>query len=173
MLDEFVRLDATVRQWHDPSFEPTLRDFQRRFAESDSEEGTVMAATLAYVIEDLRLSRRNAILGEFRTSTRILRLFDQGRREPVAPVRRKVTAHSDPFRSKTSSPGLAARAAVPCSRARRSWVRTSTISMSEVLRYSWSESSDESVSAENTRVVPSGESAIGPETRCPDATVTV
>jgi hypothetical protein len=37
-----------------------------------------MATTLAYVITDLRTSRRAAILEEFRTSTKILDLFKQG-----------------------------------------------------------------------------------------------
>ena len=62
-------------------FEPTLRRFQRQFEETDTEEGTVMATTLAYVIGNLRSSRRAAILDEFRTSGRILRLFQEGVRE--------------------------------------------------------------------------------------------
>ena len=81
VLDEFVRLDADVQRWHEASFEPTLRRFQRQFEETDTEEGTVMATTLAYVIGDLRTSRRAAILDEFRTSGRILRLFQEGVRE--------------------------------------------------------------------------------------------
>jgi hypothetical protein len=43
-----------------------------------------MAATLAYVIDDLRTSRRAAILEEFRTSGRVLALFAQGLREVQA-----------------------------------------------------------------------------------------
>ena len=78
VLNEFVRLDANVQRWHEPSFEPTLRGFQKRFDSTHTEEGTVMATTLAYVIDDLRTSRRAAILEEFRTSGRILRLFQQG-----------------------------------------------------------------------------------------------
>ena len=81
VLDEFVRLDADVRRWHEASFEPTLREFERQFEETGTEEGTVMATTLAYVIGDLRTSRRAAILDEFRTSGRILRLFQEGVRE--------------------------------------------------------------------------------------------
>jgi hypothetical protein len=78
VLNEFVRLEAGVQRWHEASFESTLRGFQRRFEETDSEEGRVMATTLEYVIGDLRTSRRAAILDEFRTSGRILRLFQQG-----------------------------------------------------------------------------------------------
>ena len=86
LLDEFVRLDATMQRWHEAWFEPTLRRFQRQFEETDTEEGTVMATTLAYVIGNLRSSRRAAILDEFRTSGRILRLFQEGVRELRAAV---------------------------------------------------------------------------------------
>ena len=77
-LNDFVRLEATVARWHEASFEATLRRFQERFEATASEEGTVMATTLAYVISDLRTSRRAAILDEFRTSGRILQLFQRG-----------------------------------------------------------------------------------------------
>ena len=40
-----------------------------------------MASVLAYVIGDLRTSRRAAILDEFRTSGEILQLFRQGAAE--------------------------------------------------------------------------------------------
>ena len=81
LLDEFVRIDVGVRRWHEASFEPTLRGFQRRFAETETEDGAVMATTLAYVVGNLRTSRRAAILDEFRTSGRILQLFQRGVRE--------------------------------------------------------------------------------------------
>jgi hypothetical protein len=45
-----------------------------------------MATTLAYVIGDLRTSRRAAILDDFRTSGQILRLFRQGVEELAALV---------------------------------------------------------------------------------------
>ena len=86
VLNEFVRLDAKVQRWHEPLFEPTLRDFQRRFEGTNTEEGTVMATTMAYVIGGLRTSRRAAILEEFRTSRRILRLFERGVRELAAAL---------------------------------------------------------------------------------------
>ena len=78
ILNDFVRLDATLQQWHEPAFESTLREFEQRFARTDTEEGTIMATTLAYVLQDLRSSRRGAILEEFRTSNRILDLFLHG-----------------------------------------------------------------------------------------------
>ena len=88
VLNEFVRLDATVKQWHEASFESTLRGFQRRFEDTDTEEGSVMATTMAFMIEDLRTSRRSAILEEFGNSGRILRLFEQGVRELAAAASR-------------------------------------------------------------------------------------
>jgi len=85
-LYDFLRLDATVERWHEASFEPTLRLFQSRFEDSNTEEGTVMATTLRYVISNLRTSRRAAILQEFRTSGRILTLFRRGLKELEATV---------------------------------------------------------------------------------------
>ncbi len=76
-----MRLDANMQRWHEASFEPTLRGFQRRFEETGTEEGTLMATTLAFVVGNLRTSRRAAILDEFRTSSRILQLFQRGVRE--------------------------------------------------------------------------------------------
>jgi hypothetical protein len=86
VLADFVRLDASVQQWHAASFESTLRDFQKRFEVTNTEEGSVMATTLAYVIDDLRTSRRAAILEDFRTNGRVLRLFQQGLSELAAAL---------------------------------------------------------------------------------------
>ncbi len=77
-LDEFLKLDGDVRLWHEASFEPILQAHRRRFEATGTEEGIVMASTLAYVISDLRTSRRAAILEEFRSSGRILQLFKRG-----------------------------------------------------------------------------------------------
>ena len=88
ILNEFVRLEASVQQWLEPSFEAVLRGFERRFRETATDEGLVMASTLEYVIDDLRTSRRAAILEEFRTSGRILDLFSQGVRELQAMLPR-------------------------------------------------------------------------------------
>jgi hypothetical protein len=77
-LNDFLRVDGGIKRWHEASFETVLRTFQDRFEATRTEEGSVMATTLAYVISDLRTSRRAAILEEFRTSGRILDLFKQG-----------------------------------------------------------------------------------------------
>ena len=86
-LNDFLRIEGGVDRWHDASFETTLRGFQDRFKETGTEEGTVMATTLRYVISDLRTSRRAAILEEFRTSGRILDLFKSGAAELGATIR--------------------------------------------------------------------------------------
>ena len=88
VLNDFLRLEATVRRWHQPAFRATLTDFQERFERTETEEGTVMATTLAYVISDLRTSRRAAILEDFRTNRKILSLFQRGVRELQEPARR-------------------------------------------------------------------------------------
>jgi hypothetical protein len=77
-LDDFVKLEAGVQRWHEASFEPELQRFRRRFEATGTEEGRVMATMLAYVIGDLRTSRRAAILDDFRNSGQILKLFQQG-----------------------------------------------------------------------------------------------
>jgi hypothetical protein len=84
LLNEFLHLESGVQRWHEASFEPVLRDFERRFRDTNTDEGDVMASTLAYVIADLRTSRRAAILEEFRTSGKILTLFSQGLKEMQA-----------------------------------------------------------------------------------------
>ena len=86
-LNDFLRMEAGVQRWHEASFEPTLRRFQERFEDTDTEEGIVMATTLRYVISNLRTSRRAAILQEFRTSGRIEALFLRGVQELGATIR--------------------------------------------------------------------------------------
>ena len=77
-LDAFLELEPGVERWHDAAFEKVLQAHRRRFEATRTEEGTVMASTLAYVIGDLRTSRRAEILRDFRSSGQILQLFRQG-----------------------------------------------------------------------------------------------
>jgi hypothetical protein len=93
-LNEFLRLESNVQRWHEPSFEAVLRGYERRFRETGSDEGGVMASTLAYVIGDLRTSRRAAILDEFRSSGHILDLFAQGVREVQALLSGRITSYT-------------------------------------------------------------------------------
>ena len=86
-LNDFLRIDSGIERWHEASFEATLRMFQDRFEGTRTEEGSVMATTLGYVISDLRTSRRAAILEEFRTSGRILDLFKRGVEELGLTIR--------------------------------------------------------------------------------------
>jgi hypothetical protein len=76
-LGDFLSLDVTPAQWDEPSFERVLREYQRRFERTGTEEGTVMAVVLAYVAEEVRNSRRGPILREFRESTHIAQLLDE------------------------------------------------------------------------------------------------
>jgi hypothetical protein len=77
-LDAFLQLESGVQRWYEPSFELVLDEHRRRFEATGTEEGTVMAAVLAYVTSDLRTSRRAAILDDFRSSGGILELFNRG-----------------------------------------------------------------------------------------------
>jgi hypothetical protein len=77
VLNAFVRLDAQADRWDDRTFEPVLRQFERRFREMDTEEGRIMATVLAYAMDEAFLSRRGAILADFRSSGEIQRLFDR------------------------------------------------------------------------------------------------
>ncbi len=81
VLNEFIRLDASIEEWHTASFRGRLEDFRRRFSDTGTEEGAVMATVLAFAIQDLRTSGRAAIFREFRDSRRVRQLFDRGRRE--------------------------------------------------------------------------------------------
>ena len=76
ILADFVRLDASLEEWESDAFELVLRDFRQRFQDTRSEEGTVMAAMLGYVIQELPLGRR--VLGDFRTSDTVAELFERG-----------------------------------------------------------------------------------------------
>ena len=85
-LQAFLELEAGVQRWHEPAFETVLQDHRHRFEATGTEEGVVMGATLAYVIGDLRTSRRAAILEDFRSNGQILELFKQGVAELAAAL---------------------------------------------------------------------------------------
>ena len=81
VLADFLELESGPERWDDPSFETVLREFQRRFRATNTEEGAVMATALAYVIDETYASERAAILAEFRASGEVQRLFDRAVRE--------------------------------------------------------------------------------------------
>jgi hypothetical protein len=81
VLDEFMRLAPGEERWDDPVFAPVLAEFRRRFSETNTEEGAVMATVLTYAMDQAYTSPRRALLAEFRSSERVQRLFEQGLRE--------------------------------------------------------------------------------------------
>jgi hypothetical protein len=92
VLTEFIGLDVSVEQRDSVSFDIVLTRFRKRFEETASEEGTVMATTLSYVLEERRTNRQAQILAEFRSSERIAQLFEDAklqRETGVARMRRR------------------------------------------------------------------------------------
>ncbi|MEX2527052.1 MAG: hypothetical protein WEA09_05390 [Gemmatimonadota bacterium] len=81
VLLDFLQLESESWSWDDPSFAPVLTNFRRRFQDTDTEEGDVMAAVLGYVMDEMYTSRRRQILVEFRESLQVQRLVEQGLRE--------------------------------------------------------------------------------------------
>ena len=96
VISDFVRLDVTEEQWDDPGFEAVLRRFQKRFAGTGTEEGTVMATVLSYAIDETYSSKRGAILAEFRASQEVRQLFAQAivERDAVRAARAAVVPAS-------------------------------------------------------------------------------
>ena len=74
-LRDFLSLDAPLERWNDGSIVPALRVFEKRFRETASQEGTVMATVLAFVIEDAETSGRREILAAFRADESVRGLF--------------------------------------------------------------------------------------------------
>jgi hypothetical protein len=81
VLDAFVQLEPGAERWDDPAFLPVVRDFQRRFRATLTEEGTVMATVLEFVLGDAYSGERRSILAEFRESDEVQSLFERGVRE--------------------------------------------------------------------------------------------
>jgi hypothetical protein len=78
VLDDFMRLDAGVERWDDPAFAPVLAEFRRRFSETRTEEGMVMATVLAYAMDQAYTSSRRTLLAEFRSSEEVRQLISRG-----------------------------------------------------------------------------------------------
>jgi hypothetical protein len=77
VLNEFVRLDRSADAWDTPAILPILNTFERRFRQTKTEEGSIMATVLAYVLADIRSSGRAAILADFRSSTEVMTAFER------------------------------------------------------------------------------------------------
>ena len=92
VLDEFLRLNLTPDEWDSPTFDGVLERFRTRFASTRTEEGTVMATMLLYVMRDRGTSGQAEILADFRSNDEIRRLFDNARREREAFLTGNVAA---------------------------------------------------------------------------------
>ena len=78
VLHDFMRLESGPEQWDDPAFAPVLKNFQRRFRETNTEEGVVMETVLAYAMDQAYTSSRRTLLTEYRNSERVRGLIERG-----------------------------------------------------------------------------------------------
>ena len=80
VLNEFLRLDERYapEDWPAGSVLETLRAIEQRFRATGTEEGAVMAAAIAYEIEELADGRQHEILTELRKSEHARRVLEQG-----------------------------------------------------------------------------------------------
>jgi hypothetical protein len=78
VLDDFMRLASGPERWDDPAFAPVLKDFKRRFRETNTEEGAVMETVLAYAMDQAYASPRRTLLSEYRNSEKLRSLIDRG-----------------------------------------------------------------------------------------------
>lgn len=86
VLDEFLRLNERFvpEDWQHDTVLDDLRAFETRFRETGTEEGTVMATMLAYVIGELSDGRQMEILAEARSSERARSVLEQAVRQREA-----------------------------------------------------------------------------------------
>ncbi len=99
VLDDFVRLRPGTEQWDDRAFAPVLAGFKRRFAETNTEEGMVMATVLAYAMDQAYTSPRHALLKEFRRDPRVRLLVEQAALErPTSRDSRRADVVRSSFR---------------------------------------------------------------------------
>jgi hypothetical protein len=78
VLNDFTRLASGAEQWDDPAFAPVLKDFKRRFRETNTEEGVVMETVLAYAMDQAYTSSRRTLLSEYRNSGKVRGLIERG-----------------------------------------------------------------------------------------------
>ena len=88
VLDDFMRLDSGPEQWDDPAFAPVLKNFKRRFRETNTEEGVVMETVLAYAMDQAYTSSRRTLLTEYRNSEKVRWLIARGVLQLDAPAQR-------------------------------------------------------------------------------------
>jgi hypothetical protein len=93
VLNEFTRLEPGPERWDDPAFAPVLKEFKRRFGETNTEEGMVMETVLAYAMDQAYTSSRRRLLTEYRNNGKIRSLIERGVFE-LGAVRRAVASQS-------------------------------------------------------------------------------
>ena len=64
-----------------------LKDFKRRFRETNTEEGVVMETVLAYAMDQAYTSSRRTLLSEYRNSEKVRWLIERGVLQLDASVR--------------------------------------------------------------------------------------
>jgi hypothetical protein len=84
VLNDFVRIEVAPDQWDDPAFEAILQAFQKRFSETHTEEGTVMATAIAYVLGQVGSTRN--VMTEYRSSKSVQTLFERAVRDRAAAL---------------------------------------------------------------------------------------
>jgi hypothetical protein len=105
VLDDFLRLSPGVERWDDPSFAAVLRDFRRRFKETNTEEGGVMETVLAYAMDQAYASPRRTLLAEYRNSGAVRSLIERGVLELDA-IRRAATLRTAVAERPEPGPGM-------------------------------------------------------------------
>jgi hypothetical protein len=96
VLGDFLQLEVPLAEWDSRAFDAVLIRFRDRFEATQTEEGSVMATTLTFVLHGQRTSRQGEILAEFRSSDRVLRLFERGRMERDAYLAARLdTPHAE------------------------------------------------------------------------------
>ncbi|HEY7502363.1 MAG TPA: hypothetical protein VH740_27830 [Vicinamibacterales bacterium] len=78
VLDDFISLEPGVERWDNPGFAPVLADFRRRFRETNTHEGFVMEAVLAYAMDQAYASPRRTLLAEYRGNGKVRSLVERG-----------------------------------------------------------------------------------------------
>ena len=78
VLEDFLRLDSGPEQWDDPAFAPVLKNFKRRFSETNTEEGVVMETVLAYAMDQAYTSSRRTLRSEHKNSEKVRGLIERG-----------------------------------------------------------------------------------------------
>jgi hypothetical protein len=101
-LADFLAIDAPPEHWDDGRLMPTLRAFERRFRDSGSEEGTVMATVLDYVMSDAESSGRREILAVFRDDEGLRELFNRALLQRVTSNLALLPCEPEPDREKGS-----------------------------------------------------------------------